>query len=62
MSTAIVSRPTERAALSSPARPLPPVSRVADLLIVARATGDRYGARHFSSMLDRLLGLGSEAS
>ena len=50
------SRPTERAALLSlKARPLPPAEVVADRLIVARATDDRYGARHFSALLDRIL-------
>lgn len=49
------SRPTERAALRCSRAPLPPAERVADLLIVARATDDRYGARHFSSLLDRIL-------
>lgn len=50
------SRPTERAALKSQGPVLPPAERVADLLIVARATDDRYGARHFSNLLDRVLG------
>lgn len=56
MTTSTVSRPTETAALRSyrPA-PLPPVERVADLLIAARATDDRYGARLFSNLLDRIL-------
>lgn len=56
MSTSTIARPTERAALRScrPA-PLPPAELVADLLIVARATDDRYGARHFSNLLDRIL-------
>lgn len=62
MSTAMVRRPTEdaavQAACQSPRR-LPPVARVADLLIVARATGDRYGQRQFSLMLDRVLRGGS---
>jgi hypothetical protein len=51
----LASRPTERAALVAPRRPLPSAERVADLLIVARATDDRFGARHFSSLLDRIL-------
>lgn len=58
MSTALVRRPTEEAAIwsaSGSPRPLPPVGRVADLLIVARATGDQYGARLFSHLLDRIL-------
>lgn len=52
----LVSRPTERTALQGCGRaPLPPAELVADLLIVARATDDRYGARHFSALLDRIL-------
>lgn len=35
--------------------PLPPVERVVDRLIAARATDDRYGARLFSNLLDRIL-------
>lgn len=56
MNTSTISRPTEHAALRSyrPA-PLPPAERVVDLLIVARATDDRYGARYFSALLDRIL-------
>ncbi|MFD3521653.1 hypothetical protein [Streptomyces sp. NPDC058653] len=61
--SAHVSRPTENAAVfGNSSLTLPSPERLADLLIVARATNDRYGARHFSSMLDRLLGLGTEAS
>lgn len=48
-------RPTERAALASRTRPLPSAGLVADRLIVARATDDRYGARYFSALLDRIL-------
>ncbi|MGW1399302.1 hypothetical protein ACWCRF_11640 [Streptomyces sp. NPDC002405] len=56
MSTALVHRPTEHAAVRNCNRvPLPPADLVADLLIVARATDDRYGARHFSALLDRIL-------
>lgn len=57
MSASTISRPTENAAMHAhrPA-PLPPAERVIDLLIVARATDDRYGARHFSALLDRVLG------
>lgn len=51
----LVSRPTERAALQHARVPLPPAERVIDLLIAARATDDRYGARHFSALLDRIL-------
>jgi len=56
VNTSTISRPTESAALRSyrPA-PLPPAELVADRLIVARATDDRYGARHFSALLDRIL-------
>lgn len=54
----MVRRPTEERAIhradSAPVQ-LPPVARLADLLIVARATGDRYGARHFDCLLDRAL-------
>ncbi|MFD4551686.1 hypothetical protein [Streptomyces sp. NPDC058466] len=50
------SRPTEDAVMRSHRRaPLPPATVVADRLIVARATDDRYGARHFSALLDRIL-------
>lgn len=52
---AVVRRPTEDAANLDP-RPLPPVGLLVDLLIVARATGDRYGARLFDYQLDRALG------
>lgn len=48
-------RPTERAALRCRGPVLPPAELVADRLIVARATNDRYGARHFSNLLDRVL-------
>ncbi|MFH9225929.1 hypothetical protein [Streptomyces lydicus] len=34
-----------------------PTPVIADRLIVARATGDRYGIRLFDAMLDRALGL-----
>lgn len=50
-----VSRPTEKAADLTD-RPTPPAIRIADLLIVARATGDRYGEVLFDHMLDRALG------
>lgn len=54
--SALVHRPTEYAAVRGlEERPLPPAERVADLLIVARATDDRYGARHFSALLDRVM-------
>jgi hypothetical protein len=54
--TAQVRRPTEDAALRNtrPARVSP--ARVADLLIVARATSDRYGEVLFDHILDRTLG------
>ena len=51
-----VRRPTEDHALNRAPRPLPPLAQTADRLIAARATGDRYGARHFSALLDRILG------
>lgn len=52
----LVRRPTEDAAVGRcKSQPLPPADQVADLLIVARATDDRYGARHFSALLDRIL-------
>lgn len=55
--SALVHRPTEYAAVTGlKSRRLPSADRVADLLIVARATDDRYGARHFSALLDRILG------
>ncbi|WP_405994069.1 hypothetical protein [Streptomyces sp. NBC_00986] len=55
MSASTIARPTENAAMRAYRRaPLPPVELVADLLIVARATDDRYGARHFSALLDRI--------
>lgn len=50
-----VRRPTEKAADLTD-RPTPPAIRIADLLIVARATGDRYGELLFDRMLDRALG------
>ncbi|MFG2596691.1 hypothetical protein [Streptomyces sp. NPDC048462] len=54
---AVVNRPTEAAALRSmTSHPVPPVGRVADLLIVARATNDRYGEQLFSCLLDRAMG------
>lgn len=49
-------RPTENAAVyttSKSAPVLPPLEVLLDLVINARATGDRYGARHFDCMLDR---------
>jgi hypothetical protein len=49
-----VRRPTEKAADLTDRR-TPPVVRIADLLIVARATGDRYGELLFDKMLDRAL-------
>jgi hypothetical protein len=56
VSTSTIARPTENAALRSyrPA-PLPPAEVVVDRLIAARATDDRYGARYFSNLLDRIL-------
>ena len=55
MSASAIRRPTEDAAMRIYRRPtLPPAERVADLLIVARATDDRYGARYFSALLDRI--------
>ncbi|MFF2437939.1 hypothetical protein ACFVU4_27865 [Streptomyces sp. NPDC058107] len=59
MSTALVRRPTENAAVfgRNAARPLPSPARVADLLIAARATDDRHGEQLFSCLLDRVLGL-----
>ncbi len=53
-----VARPTEGAAIGrTPAvPPLPPLGRLLDLVIVARATDDRHGAQLFSHMLDRALG------
>ncbi|MFH9369112.1 hypothetical protein ACH4K8_25925 [Streptomyces anulatus] len=59
MSTALVHRPTERAAMGSVHYNVqtPPAERIVDLLFVARATGDRYGQRLFSRLLDRALGL-----
>ncbi|MFB7555320.1 hypothetical protein [Streptomyces brevispora] len=61
MGTAIVNRPTEAAALGAVSsqrriQTPPSVNRLADLLIVARATGDRYGAQLFGCLLDRALG------
>lgn len=54
--SALVHRPTDYAAVTGlKARPLPPAEVVVDRLIVARATCDRYGARHFSALLDRIL-------
>ncbi|MFJ8766691.1 hypothetical protein [Streptomyces clavifer] len=52
-----IPRPTENAALREYDRPFPSIPRVTDALIAARATGDRYGARYFSHMLDRALDL-----
>ena len=57
MSASTIHRPTENAAVGACHRlPLPPAAMVVDRLIVARATDDRYGARHFSALLDRILG------
>ncbi|MFF7577543.1 hypothetical protein ACFZBE_21575 [Streptomyces sp. NPDC008061] len=57
MSTALVRRPTENIALRTMTpRTLPSVTRVADLLIAARATDDRHGQQLFSCLLDRILG------
>ena len=54
--SALVHRPTEYAAVMGIKRqPLPPAEVVVDRLIVARATDDRYGARLFSNLLDRIL-------
>lgn len=52
-----VRRPTEDAAVFGPrsSRPLPSAGQVVDRLIAARATDDRFGARHFSALLDRIL-------
>ncbi|MEV4043115.1 hypothetical protein [Streptomyces sp. NPDC049744] len=56
MSAYNIRRPTEDAAMRTlGSRTLPPADLVADALIVARATDDRYGARHFSNLLDRIL-------
>lgn len=54
--TAMVHRPTEDAALGNVRPVRVSVDRVADLLIVARATGDRYGEVLFDHMLDRAMG------
>ncbi|KOG76952.1 MULTISPECIES: hypothetical protein [Streptomyces] len=58
MSTALVHRPTEHAALGS-VRPKARLSadRLADALIEAQYAGDQYGARILDCMLDRALGL-----
>lgn len=56
MSTsADIRRPTEDAA-NLTSRPALSAIRLADLLIVARATGDRYGEVLFDKMLDRVMG------
>lgn len=57
MKSSTIARPTENAVVFTDlgTRPLPPAEVVADRLIVARATDDRYGARHFSALLDRIL-------
>ncbi|MFH9137456.1 hypothetical protein [Streptomyces sp. NPDC017524] len=59
MSTALVHRPTENAALKFVQYNVqtPPVETLADLLIEAREAGDRYGARLLDCLLDRALGL-----
>ncbi|MCX5114384.1 hypothetical protein OOK13_39185 [Streptomyces sp. NBC_00378] len=63
MSTALVRRPTEDAALRSMTpRRMPPVGQVADRLIAARATGDRHGQQLFSCLLDRALGIVPQGS
>lgn len=56
-----IPRPTEEAAVNAVTRSLPPLGRIADLLIAARATNDRYGARIFDCLLDRALGVTDEA-
>jgi hypothetical protein len=53
--TAQVRRPTEDAALRNTTRARVSPARVADLLIVARATSDRYGEVLFDHLLDRAL-------
>lgn len=53
--TALVRRPTEDAALRNVRPARVSTARVADLLIVARATGDRYGEVLFDHLLDRAL-------
>lgn len=53
---AVVSRPTERVALRNAKAARVSPQRVADLLIIARATGDRYGEVLFDHILDRVLG------
>ncbi|MCX4592356.1 hypothetical protein OG819_22265 [Streptomyces sp. NBC_01549] len=56
MSASTIARPTEDAAMRIyRPTPLPSAELVADRLIAARATDDRYGARHFSALLDRIL-------
>jgi hypothetical protein len=52
-----VRRPTEDAAIGACKHmTMPPAEQVADALLLARETGDRYGVRHFDAMLDRILG------
>lgn len=51
-----IPRPTEGAALRTVRSAQVSPERVADLLIVARATGDRYGEVLFDHILDRALG------
>jgi hypothetical protein len=53
--TAQVRRPTEDAALRNVTPARVSATRVADLLIVARATSDRYGERFLDHVLDRAL-------
>ncbi|MDF2712325.1 MAG: hypothetical protein K0R62_7977 [Nonomuraea muscovyensis] len=51
-----VRRPTEDAAIGACQRMLlPSAEQVADALLQARHTGDRYGVRPFNALLDRIL-------
>lgn len=52
----LIHRPTEDAAVMNVKAPRLSVERVLDLLIVARATGDRCGELLFDRMLDRAIG------
>lgn len=53
----LIRRPTEDAAVDNLTARRLSLERVADLLIVARATGDRYGEVLFDHMLDRAMGV-----
>lgn len=54
-----IPRPTENAAIGAATKrplPVPSADHLQELLALAYATDDRFGARHFGCLLDRALG------